>query len=73
MNNLELLKDRPRLLLLGDSDTSVPIDSQRIFYNALNPMCGNKENIKLIEYPKLNHVVTTNMMEESINWLGRYL
>ena len=73
MNNLDLLKDRPILLLHGDSDSSVPIESQRIFYSALSPMCSNKENIKLIEYPKLNHVVTTNMMEESINWLGRYL
>jgi len=73
MNNLELLKDRPILLLHGDSDTSVPIESQGIFYNALSPMYGNKERIKLIEYPKLNHVVTTNMMEESINWLGMYM
>ena len=73
MNHLKLLKDRPILLLHGDSDTSVPIESQRFFYNKLNPMSSNKERIKLIEYPKLNHFVTTNMMEESINWLGRYL
>lgn len=73
MNHLDLLKDRPILLLHGDSDTSVPIESQKIFYNELNPMCNNKDRIKLIEYPGLNHVVTTNMMEESINWLGRYL
>lgn len=73
MNNLHLLKDRPILLLHGDSDIVVPIDSQRIFYNKLNPLYNCKEKIKFIEYPRLNHFVTTNMMEESINWLGRYL
>jgi dienelactone hydrolase len=73
MNNLNLLKDRPILMLHGDSDVSVPIDSQRIFYEKLQSMYNDKERIKLIEYLGLNHVVTTNMMEESINWLGRYL
>ncbi|NLA13233.1 MAG: prolyl oligopeptidase family serine peptidase [Tissierellia bacterium] len=73
MNHLELLTDRPILLLHGDSDTSVPIESQNIFYNKLSYMYKNKERIRLIEYHNLNHFVTTNMMEESINWLGRYL
>jgi hypothetical protein len=60
-------------MLHGDSDNVVPIDSQRIFYNKLVPIYNDKERIKLVEYPGLNHAVTTNMMEESINWLGRYL
>ena len=73
MNHLNLLTDRPILMLHGDSDSSVPIESQKVFYNELSPMYRRKERIELIEYPKLNHLVTTNMMEESINWLGRYL
>lgn len=73
MNFLNLLKNRPILLLHGDCDTTVPIDGQRSFYNKLSPLYEEKEKIKLIEYPKLNHFVTTNMMEESINWLGKYL
>ena len=73
MNHLNSLTDRPILLLHGDGDVVVPIDSQRIFYNKLSPMYNNKEKVSLIEYPKLNHVVTTNMMEETINWLGKYL
>ncbi len=72
-NHLELLKDRPILLLNGDSDTVVPIESQSNFYNKLYLLYDDKEKIKFIKYPKLNHFVTTNMMEESINWLGRYL
>lgn len=73
MNNFDSLKDRPILLLHGDSDTMVPIGNQRIFYNKIKPLYLDKEKIKLIEYSKLNHFVTTNMMEESINWLGKYL
>lgn len=73
MNFLNILKNRPILLLHGDCDTTVPIDSQRNFYNKLSPLYEDKEKIKLVEYPKLNHFVTTNMMEESINWLGKYL
>ena len=73
MNNLHLLIDRPILLLHGDSDSLVSIESQRIFYKKIELMynCGDK--IKLIEYPNLNHFVTTNMMEESIAWFHKYL
>ncbi|HCX61903.1 YqiA/YcfP family alpha/beta fold hydrolase [Sedimentibacter sp.] len=73
MNHLNLLKNRPILLMHGDSDSVVPIESQKCFYDKLNPIYEDKEKIKFIEYTNLNHFVTTNMMEESINWLGRYL
>ena len=73
MNNLELLKNRPILILHGDSDSIVSIESQRIFYQRIEPLYQNKQKIKFIEYPNLNHFVTTNMMEESINWFYRYL
>ena len=73
MNNSDMLKDRPILMLHGDSDIVVPVDSQRIFYNKLSQLYNDKDKISLIEYPRLNHFVTTNMMEESINWLGKYL
>ncbi|HSH35096.1 alpha/beta hydrolase family protein [Schnuerera sp.] len=72
-NNLNLLMDRPILLLHGDSDNVVPIESQRIFYNKIKPMYKYKDKIKFIEYPNLNHFVTTNMMEESIAWFYKYL
>ncbi|NLJ58464.1 MAG: prolyl oligopeptidase family serine peptidase [Tissierellia bacterium] len=73
MNYLDKLTNRPILMLHGDSDSLVPVESQRIFYNKLSPIYEDKEKIKLIEYPGLNHFVTTNMMDESINWLGKYL
>lgn len=71
INHLELLKDRSILMLHGDSDSSVPIDSQRLFLQKIQPLYKDKEKIKLITYPGLNHYVTTNMMEESIYWLKR--
>lgn len=73
MNCLDMIKNRPILLLHGDSDTTVPVESQRDFYNKLKPAYEDNDKIKFVEYANLNHLVTTNMMEECINWLGRYL
>lgn len=73
ISNLYLLKDRPILLLHGDSDTVVSIESQRKFYEKTKPIYEDKEKIKFVEYNNLNHFVTTNMMEESIAWFYRYL
>lgn len=72
MNYLEKLINRPILLMHGDSDTVVPIDGQKCFYNKLKILYDD-EKIKFIEYANLNHFLTTNMMEECINWLGKYL
>lgn len=73
INNLKLLKDRPMLMLHGDSDSIVSIESQRLFYKEILPLYQDKANINLIEYPRLNHFVTTNMMEESAKWFYKYL
>lgn len=73
MNNFHLLKDRPILLLHGDSDSLVSVETQRIFYKKIRPLYQNKDKIKFVEYPNLNHFVTTNMMEESIAWFYKYL
>lgn len=73
LKNIELLKERPILMLHGDNDTSVPINSQRIFYEKAMPMYENKDRIRFIEYPNLNHFVTTNMMEETIIWFHKYI
>ncbi|NMB08121.1 MAG: prolyl oligopeptidase family serine peptidase [Tissierellia bacterium] len=73
MKNLELLIDRPILLLHGDSDDVVSIESQRIFYKKIKPLYQDLNKIEFIQYPNLNHFVTTNMMEESIAWFYKYL
>lgn len=69
MNNIEKLVDRPILVLHAGADEVVSIDPQRIFYDKINPLYKDKNNIKLIEYPWLNHFVTTNMMEDGAKWL----
>lgn len=69
MNNLDKLVNRPILLLHGDGDRVVPISSQRIFFNEIKPMYNQLENINLIEYPNLDHYLTTGMMEQTAKWL----
>lgn len=68
-NNIELFNDRPVLMLHGGSDSTVSIESQKLFLQKIELLYKDKGKIKLIEYPNLNHYVTTNMMEESISWL----
>ena len=73
MKNLEYIIDRPILLLHGDNDTLVSIDAQREFYKEVAVLYHDSERISFIEYPKLNHFVTTNMMEQAYDWFNRYL
>lgn len=66
--------NRPILLLHGDSDTSVPIDSQRYFYNEIiQYYSDNPDRLKLIEIPKLNHFITIGMVEEILKWFDEHL
>ncbi|MFA5528863.1 MAG: prolyl oligopeptidase family serine peptidase [Peptostreptococcales bacterium] len=69
MNHLEKLKDRDILMIHGDADSSVSIESQRLFFRKMQALNKDKGRVKLIEYPNLNHYITTNMMEDSIVWL----
>lgn len=73
MNNLESIIDRPLLMLHGDSDSLVDIEAQRQFFKKVSPLYRCSERLKFIEYPKLNHFVTTNMIEEAAIWFGEYL
>ncbi len=73
MNNLESIIDRPLLMLHGDSDSLVDIEAQREFFKKVSPLYRGSERLKFIEYPKLNHFVTTNMIEEAAIWFGEYL
>lgn len=73
MGQINLLKDRPILLLHGDADDVVSIDSQRLFYKTIAPAYNDKDKIKLVEYPGLNHIVSTNMMEEAILFFNKYM
>ena len=70
----EVLKLRPILILHGAADTSVPIDSQRIFYKEISSLYKEKpEKLTFIEYPRLDHYMGVGMLEEGILWFKRYL
>ncbi len=73
IKNIDLLKSRPILLLHGDADEVVSIESQRLFYNTIMPKYDEKEKIKFVEYPGLNHIVSTKMMEEAIIFFNKYI
>ena len=73
MKNIDKIKDRPVLLLHGEKDSSVPVEGQRLFYEKIKALYTNEDRIDFIEYPNLNHYVTTNMMEETIEWFYKYL
>lgn len=73
IKNVELFINRPVLLLHGDSDTLVNVNAQREFFNKLAPLYDSSDKLRFIEYPKLNHFVTTNMMEEAVVWFNKYL
>lgn len=70
INNLNNLKGKNILLQHGLSDSVVNIKPQISFVNRLNK---KDTNVELIRYENLNHFVTTNMMEEMINWFDKYL
>ncbi len=66
--------NRPILLLHGDSDSIVPIDSQRYFYNEIIPLYSDNPNkLQLIEIPRMNHYISIGMIEEILNWLKENL
>ncbi len=69
MNNLKSIINRPVLLLHGAADSVVSIKSQRIFYEKIKPLYGDKDKITFKEYPNLDHYLVTDMMEETVKWL----
>lgn len=73
MNNLERLVNRPVLLLHGEDDVLVPMESQRLFYKKAKPLYEDQKNLAFVHYPYLNHYVTTNMMEEAMAWFYKHL
>lgn len=73
MNHLDKLVDRPVLMLNGGSDMVVNPNPQRKFYEKILPLYKDKSRVRFVEYPYLNHFVTTNMMEEACIWFNKYL
>lgn len=74
MNKLDQLYPRPILLMHGERDSAVPIEGQHAFYQAALPYYVDaSERLLLKVVPKLDHYVTTGMLEEAIEWLHVHL
>lgn len=73
INNLHKLVDRPLLILHGAEDNVVSKIPQQVFYNKIKSLYKDKTKIKMTEYPFLGHVVTTNMLEDAVGWLLKYI
>ena len=72
-DHLDLFKERPVLLLHGDSDSSLPIEAQRYFYKKAVEHYQDKNRIELIEVPNMDHYISTGMLENAIAFNEDYL
>ena len=73
IKNMDKLVDRPILSLHGEADEVLTIDSIKKFHKSIAPKYQDKERLKLIAYPDINHTISTNMMEEAIIFFNKYL
>lgn len=58
----------PVLLMHGDSDTIIPIESQENYYKYLSQEKG-RTNVEWGIFEKVNHAFTPEMVEKLIAWL----
>lgn len=67
------LINRPILLLHGGADVLVSPEPDRQFVEDIRNGYDDKENIDIIEFERLGHFVTTNMLEEGLKWFKKHL
>ena len=73
INNLDKLADRPMILQHGASDDVIDIKTQEFFYERARLEYKDKRKIKFMKYLKLGHLISTDMLEDSIAWARKYL
>lgn len=74
VNNGDKIKEKAILILHGVQDTSVPIETQRFFYDKVSPLyIENPSNLRLIEVANINHKITMGMIEDAVTWLKEHL
>ncbi|RHW34425.1 prolyl oligopeptidase family serine peptidase [Oceanobacillus profundus] len=67
------LNDRPLLFWHGESDSVVPFDHSYTFYDEVQMVYRNKENIKFIKEPNQNHKVSRSAILETVKWFDKHL
>lgn len=73
INNLDLINNRPMLLLHGMEDDVVPIRSQKYFYERVRGVYMDKRYLEFIKYQNTKHLISTNMLEDSIKWFKKHM
>lgn len=72
MKHLDKIFPRPFLLQHGEKDSSVPIETQNLFFEEATRYYGDlKERIAFTRIANLNHYKTIGMVEESLDWINR--
>lgn len=66
MKHIKELAKMPILLLNGESDITVDSRAQAHFYDTLRK---ESNQVYQVTYPRLGHFVTTNMMDQAVEWL----
>jgi dipeptidyl aminopeptidase/acylaminoacyl peptidase len=73
LSHIRLNPAKPLLLLHCQEDTTVPIDSQRYFVNAISNEDNLRDYIQFIEYPKVDHQITLGMLQKIKEFLDKTL
>lgn len=74
MYHLETLAQRPMLIVHGEQDQVVPIGGQDYFFNEVQEIYKDiMGNIKFARFPRVNHYITVQMVEEILLWLQEKL
>jgi len=67
------IKDFPLLMLNGQLDERVPIETIRDFYLKASSIYTYDDNINFIEYKGVGHKVTEEMLSSATKWFKKYL
>jgi dienelactone hydrolase len=73
---LSLIAPRPLLALTGDQDPTTPVSGVHTIEAHLRPIysqAGKPKNFRNVIYPGIGHEFTTQMWDETTNWLRTHL
>ena len=63
----------PLLMLNGVNDPLINLEGVRNFYQHIQPLYTNPEEVQLIEYPGVGHYTPYEMQIEALHWFQRFL
>ncbi|WP_164779793.1 alpha/beta hydrolase family protein [Paenibacillus kobensis] len=66
-------RNRGLLLLHGENDHTIPIDSQQYFIESMSSRQIPLDKLQFLAYPNVGHHVTIAMLEKSKQWLDSHL